>query len=59
MLLSRSSFASILQYVVSDPSETNRLLMAYGTEPFAVIHFDVRFESRKVAVKYMGQVRVG
>ncbi len=30
--------------------------MAYGPEPFAVIHFDVRFGSRKEARQYMEKV---
>ncbi|KXZ45062.1 hypothetical protein GPECTOR_59g671 [Gonium pectorale] len=41
------------EYLESNPAETNRLLMAYGPEPFAVVHFDVRFGSRKEACGYM------
>ncbi|GFR39977.1 hypothetical protein Agub_g510, partial [Astrephomene gubernaculifera] len=45
-----------LEYITSRPDETNRLIMAYGTEPFATVHFDVRFGSAKEAREYVQEV---
>ncbi|KAG2500164.1 hypothetical protein HYH03_001746 [Edaphochlamys debaryana] len=48
--------AVTLEYVATSGPETNRLLMAYGTEAFAVLHFDVRLGSRREAVSYIQKV---
>ncbi|GIL59349.1 hypothetical protein Vafri_14238, partial [Volvox africanus] len=46
----------VLEYVSTSPEETNRLVMAYGTDPFAVVHFEVRYGSPKEVREYIDKV---
>ncbi|GIL83982.1 hypothetical protein Vretifemale_12713 [Volvox reticuliferus] len=46
----------VIEYVSTSPEETNRLIMAYGADPFAVVHFEVRFGSQKETREYIDKV---